>query len=218
MTSRKSFINHALRVVIAAVALVIVPSVVRAQLTAASAFTDAPQAVFPLLDRNTRLDMIDYFNNGMSTQSANLLNGKSRVTSISPMKVELEMTDASTYEIALLPAKSDTLVAVISTVATPAPDSRLTVYSRDFATHVKAAFVRPEVKDWLTPEGKKNSAQVDMLVPFMLVSYSYDPDSRTLTLTNNTGSFMSADLYEIVKPYLLSSLTYQWDGSKFSRK
>lgn len=216
MTLRRSF--KTLRKIAVAVALVAIPSVVGAQITASSAFADAPQSVFPLLDRNTRLDMIDYFNNGMSTPSANLLNGKSRVTSITPMKLGVEMTDASTYEIAVLPAKSDTLVAVISTVATPTPDSRMTIYSRDFNEVPGSAFVRPEVKDWLTPEGKKNSAEVDILVPFMLVSYSYDPDSRTLTLTNNTGKFLSADVYEIVKPYLMETLTYQWDGSKFSRK
>lgn len=216
MTLRSSI--KTLRRIAVAVALVGIAPALRAQLTASEVFADAPQSVFPLLDHNTRLDMIDYFNNGMNTPSANLLNGKSRVTSLTPMKVGVEMTDASTYEIALLPAKSDTLVAVISTVATPTPDSRLTVYSRDFSEVPGAAFVRPEVKDWLTPEGKKNSSEVDMLVPFMLVSYSYDPASQTLTLTNNTGSFLSADVYEIVKPYLMPSLTYRWDGSKFSRK
>ena len=30
-------------------------------LTASEAFTSAPRSVFPLLDNNTRLDMVDYF-------------------------------------------------------------------------------------------------------------------------------------------------------------
>ena len=29
--------------------------------SAADLFTSAPQKIFPLLDRNTRLDMVDYF-------------------------------------------------------------------------------------------------------------------------------------------------------------
>lgn len=44
-----------------------------AQLTASKAFADAPASVFPLLNRNARLDMIDYFNGGMSTASTNAL-------------------------------------------------------------------------------------------------------------------------------------------------
>ena len=32
-----------------------------AQLTARTAFAEAPSSVFPLLDKLTRLDMIDYF-------------------------------------------------------------------------------------------------------------------------------------------------------------
>ena len=37
------------------------------QFTAADAFTSAPQNIFPLLDRNTRLDMVDYVKSGLST-------------------------------------------------------------------------------------------------------------------------------------------------------
>ena len=39
-----------------------------ARLTAAGAFADAPAPLFPLLDKNARLDMIDYFNSGSATQ------------------------------------------------------------------------------------------------------------------------------------------------------
>ncbi|MDE6263731.1 MAG: DUF3256 family protein, partial [Paramuribaculum sp.] len=85
-----------------------------AQLTASKAFADAPQNVFPLLDHNTKLDMIDYFNSGMATASKNAMDGKSRITAITPAKVDISMTDASTYELALLPtADGHTVVALI---------------------------------------------------------------------------------------------------------
>ena len=63
-----------------------------AQLTASRAFAEAPQSVFPLLDHNTRLDMIDYFNSGMTTASKNNMDGKSRITALTPNKVEISMT------------------------------------------------------------------------------------------------------------------------------
>lgn len=190
-----------------------------AQLTAAKVFADAPQSLFPLIDRNTRLDMIDYFNSGMETPSANNLGGKSRITAMTPQSIDIEMTDASTYGIALLPAGSDTLVAVINTVATPAPDSRLSIYSRDCQTNLTSrTFKRPGLADWLTDEGRKNSSEVEALVPFLLISYAYDPATSTLTMTNNTGQFLSADVYELVEDYLLPSLTYRWNGKKFERR
>ncbi len=71
------------------------------------------------------------------------------------------------------------------------------------------------MKDWLTAEGKKNAQDVESLVPFMLINYSYDPASATLTLTNNTASFMSDDIYSLVADYLKPQLTYKWNGRKF---
>ena len=55
-----------------------------AELTAADAFTSAPQNVFPLLDRNTRLDMVDYVKSGLSTPSQNSLQGRSAFTELTP--------------------------------------------------------------------------------------------------------------------------------------
>ncbi len=145
-----------------------------AQLTASQAFADAPQNVFPLLDHNTKLDMIDYFNSGMSTASKNAMDGKSRITAITPAKVEISMTDASSYELALLPtANGDTVVALITTVATPAPDSQMTLFSKDWATNLTSSlYSKPGMADWLTEEGRANSGEVEGLVPFLLVSYT----------------------------------------------
>lgn len=54
-----------------------------AQLTASQAFVEAPRSVLPLLDRNARLDMLDYFNGGLTTKTSNKLNGSSAVTAVS---------------------------------------------------------------------------------------------------------------------------------------
>ncbi len=73
------------------------------QLTAKQVFAEAPQSVFPLLDHDTKLDMIDYFEGGMSTASKNAMEGKSRITAMSPEKLGIAMSEASEYELCLLP-------------------------------------------------------------------------------------------------------------------
>lgn len=73
-----------------------------AQLTAADAFTSAPASVFPLLDRNTRLDMVDYVKSGLSTPSANALKGSSTITAMSPGALSVRMTDSSTAQVIVL--------------------------------------------------------------------------------------------------------------------
>ena len=183
---------------------------------AREAFLSAPARVIPLLPNNTRLDMLDYFNSGLSSASSNSMKGQSRILALSDQAISIQLTEASQLDIATLPAGSDTLIAVINTVATPAPDSKLTIFTPGWKSDITAtAFTRPAVKDWLTAEGKKNAQDVESLVPFMLINYSYDPASATLTLTNNTASFMSDDIYSLVADYLKPQLTYKWNGRKF---
>lgn len=184
-----------------------------AQITATDAFTTAPRKILPLLDNNARLDMVDYFNSNMTTGTGNAYGGKSRITAISPEKVTVAMTDASTWDFIVLPGKTP-MIAVITTVATPAPDSRMTVYSQDWNRDVTAqVFKKPTFDMWLTQEGKKNRQEVEMNVPFMLVSYSYDPATQTLTLNNNVRQFVGDEVYSMVEKYLLPKLTYKYNQS-----
>lgn len=206
-----------LRLLIATLtAVVCVSSGAFAQQHVVKAFTSAPSTVFPLIDNSARLDMLDYFNSQKNVGSTNALSGRSRITEITPGSMRIGMTAASTYQIAALPTASDTLTAVISTVLTPAPDSKMAVYSSDWtASLTDRVFSRPVLKDWLTPQGRKNYDEVEILVPFLLISYDFDPATMTLTLTNNTASFLSQEVYEIVSPYLLQQLRFVWNGKKF---
>lgn len=184
---------------------------------ASEAFVSAPANVFPLLDHNTRLDMIDYFNSGSSTASTNSLSGKSRITALSPEKVDIDMSDASNYSVFTLPNGKDDAIGVISTVATPVADSNLKVFTSDWSSDLTSkSFTPPVLTDWLTQEGKKNIDEVEAIVPFMATSYNYDPASATLTVSNNTESFLTSDVYDTVRDYLLNSLTYKWDGKRFT--
>lgn len=187
-----------------------------AQLTAADAFTSAPASVFPLLDRNTRLDMVDYVKSGLSTPSANALKGSSTITAMSPGALSVRMTDSSTAQVIVLPAGSDSVIAVISTVAAPGLDSSISFYTTGWKpADGKKYFSKPDWKDW-TVAGADVS-EVTMQTPFMLASYVYDPDTGKLTLTNNLSRFLDKDVYDDISDSLHPELTYTWNGKKFTR-
>lgn len=188
-----------------------------AQLNATNAFASAPQSVFPLLDKNARLDMIDYFASGSDTPSRNKLDGSSRISELNDYSVKIKMTDASDYQLAILPAGSDSLIAVISTVATPAHDSHISFYDRTWKKLPDTYFTAPAISDWLNADGKKSPDMVTSMVPFMLAEYVYNPETKSLTLTNNLNEFMSEDTESMISPYLLPSLEYKWDGKRFNK-
>lgn len=187
-----------------------------AQLTASSAFVSAPNAVFPLLDRNTRLDMIDFFNSGSSSPSRNALYGSSRILSLSPKKMEIEMTSASKAEIMTLKAGNDSVIALVSTVMTPTPDSKINFYLKDWATDITGRmFAAPQLDDWLTESGRKNRDMVEAMVPFVLSSYSFEPESGNLVLTSHVEEFLSPEVYAEISDYMVNSLTYKLAGGKY---
>lgn len=187
-----------------------------AELTAADAFTSAPQNVFPLLDRNTRLDMVDYVKSGLSTPSQNSLQGRSAITELTPQALTVKMSDSSAAQIAVLQGAKGEVIALISTVATPGLDSTIRFYDSSWKPLDGTAFFsKPGWNEWLTDEGRENKDEVTMQVPFMLASYRIDPTSSQLVLTNNLARFLDKDVYSMIESYLRPSLTYSWNGKKF---
>ncbi|MCM1517220.1 MAG: DUF3256 family protein [Pseudoflavonifractor sp.] len=205
--------RHRLILLLSAMLLTVMSA--SAQLTASRAFATAPASQFPLLDNTTRLDMIDYFNSGSSTASTNQLRGSSRITALSPESLTFKMTDASTYQIAVLPAGKDSLITVIETVAMPARDSRMSFYGRDWTPARAVLFTAPSLRDWLTEAGRAQADMIEAMVPFLIVSYEYDPSTRVLTLTNNLSSFISPDDLS-VSEYFHPVLQFRWDGKRMS--
>lgn len=187
---------------------------------AAELFANAPQEVFPLLDSSTRLDMIDYFNSGMDTPSANALQGKSAITSMTDQTVEISLTDSSCAQLAIIQSsKGDTIIAVINTVATPGLDSSISFFTTDWQPINAAGLVKiPTLKEWLSDTGKGHYDEVSMQVPFMLSSYNISSDGATLTMTNNLDKFVDPDIYADLQEYLLPNIVYIWNGKKFLRK
>ena len=204
------------RIIVSAAGLLAGTLALMGQITASEAFSTAPNTVFPLLDSSTRMDMIDYFNSGMSNTSTNNLKGQSAVTSLSDKALSVKMTDSSTAQIVVLDAGSGQVVAVISTVAAPGLDSSIAFFDADWnALPDGNYFAKPRIDDWLTPEGKANKAEVEMQVPFMIASYNYDPSTGKLLLVNNLNRFLDEDIYDIVSRYLRPTLSYTWNGKRF---
>ena len=181
---------------------------VTAQKTAADAFTTAPTGIFPLLDQNTRLDMVDYYNSGLATPSANRLQGRSAITSLPPATITGKLTDSSSAQIAHLPA--------ISTVATPGLDSTIKFYDSNWAPlPTDRHFTAPGWNDWMTPG--HDITEITAHTPFMLASYFIDTDAGTLTATNNLATFLDEDTYKTLSPALRPTLTYKWNGKRFTK-
>ncbi|MCM1028305.1 MAG: DUF3256 family protein [Pseudoflavonifractor sp.] len=185
-------------------------------MTPTEAFVNIPDSIIPILDKSTRLDMVDYFHAGSDHSSRNNLYGNSRILDIKPDYIKVEMTGASTLQLVSLPVGSDTLTAVITTVMTPAPDSRLSLYRPDWSPLPLKAFKAPSMKQWLVKGA--DMKKIDNLLPLMLVQCDYNPESKSFIFTNTTPLYMSQEEYEPLSELLLSRLVYSFDPRKMQLK
>lgn len=187
---------------------------ISAQYNAGQAFIEAPRDVFPLVNAMTRMDMIDYFESGSQTPSNNVMEGKSRITEMSPTMLKAEISPVSSYTLTLLPAGRDTIVAVIQTLNVPFVDSSIQFYTDSWdSLEKKKPFTAPTLADWLLPAAKGHEKDIENVIDFIPVAYNLESNGR-LTLTHSLIDMLVEDDFDKVKEYLRPTLSYQWKGGK----
>lgn len=187
--------------------------------TAEKCFVEAPPEVFQLVSANTRMDMIDYYKAGMNRESANEAGGECVLLGLEPESVTLKAGTDIIYQFFVLEGKAKPYIGVIETLSTPGDESMVRFYTSDWSpvnAGKKGMFSAPRLSDWLVSDDKATRAEAVETLPFILTSYSYDPDTQTLTATNNMGSYYHpTDTPEVLKQ-MKHTITYKWDRKKES--
>ncbi|MDO4319071.1 MAG: DUF3256 family protein [Bacteroidales bacterium] len=180
--------------------------------TAGEIFASAPDRVIKMLPQSTRLDMLDYYHYGSDKASMNAFGGDARVLSESTSDLHWQTSDRANMQLAVLTAGKDTVVAVVETLLTPVPDSRIEFYDSDWHA-VKAPVKMPVRADWLTDEGRRHADELEVVLPFDFVEARFDLDEGRLILTNNARSYLTADEYERIEPWIRPQLVYSISGT-----
>ena len=174
--------------------------------------------VLGLVDRTTRLDMMDYFNSGIAHASANTLGGQASVTAIDSLGRWMSYSPAQGIgeQIAVLDAGKDTVLMVIETLPLPQPDSRISFYDAEWQPLAKRPLAAPVLADWLTADGEAHRQEVEAMLPFMMAAATYNPDTRTLTLAHSMDAYLAnKDDKANLQKWLRPSLSYSLKGRKF---
>lgn len=188
---------------------------------AAQAFVRLPASCLKLLDRNTRLDMIDFYAADSIWTAKNAMQGYSRLDTVAQDYLKVRITDVSTCQIRLLPLKKGgNLVAAVYTINSGdgAPDSQLFFFDDNLRPlEQKKFFSQPTLKQLLTiPRAdKKESKRLEALIPFPTIEFFLSPADNNLRGELTIGKYMTREDYATVEPYLTRRLEYLWDGSRF---
>ena len=142
-----------------------------------SLFAKAPYTELQMLERNPRLDMLDLYNYKMTAKGENIFGGYSVMESKTNDHIFVKLTDASTWEMALLPAAGgDSIISCIHTVKSPAADSEITFYRVDWTPLKDVDATVPQLEEFLVerdsvPADSVDSAAVDRLMEKIAVPH-----------------------------------------------
>lgn len=175
--------------------------------TAGEFFADIPAHILPLFDRNTRLDMLDYFDSQLSTKSKNTLGGASRVVANDSALVQIEISPQASMTLAVIPQRKDTVIALIETIQAPVPDSHVNFYTTDWK---KLDIKTPKPEAFLLKNNKKNRAQLPDLLFYTI---TYVPSRGLFYYINTTPQYYADEKPESMR-LLRGAIQYKLDGKK----
>lgn len=169
--------------------------------------------VFPSLTAVSRLEMVYYFQSGMSNPTQSELGGYSRVTALSDTCLTVDCGESVTQQLVLLPSKKPVLM-LIETMSLPERDSRVRFFDSQWQEMKNPPLKMPQLADWLVDRNAGHRADVEYVLPFMLSTAEFNPEDMTLTYTSTADSYFAGEKPKALK-YLRPRLVYKWDGNKF---
>ncbi len=199
-------------------------------ISARRAFVELSATTIDLLSRDTRLDMLDYFDVDSIYRAPNTMDGRSWLETVTPDYLKVVMTSVSTLEIKILPGgkRGDTVMTIYTIGGgTQAADSEVQFYDAalrplDASKLFKPAVLFDFVEVPKAPKEKSNTQEapltkrdIESLVPFPTVEYLASPENTNLTGRLTVGKYMDIESYQRLEPYLTGPVTYRWDGSRF---
>lgn len=189
---------------------------VASRLIARNCFTTAPSDVLPLLEPQTRQDMLTYYDAGRDTPSQNAFGADCRIISLDADCLKMITGEGITTEMFVLnPTGKNQVIGVIETIDTPVADSRVTFYDTSWRNLTSKMGIDPTLADWVPKAEQGNLAEIQRDVPFVLASMHFDPLTSTVVADNNMQAYYTAADTPSALARLKPHLTYKWTGKKF---
>lgn len=186
-----------------------------------SLFVKAGADIFPLLRKEARMDMLDYFNYKMAAKADNALGGKSELKKLNSHYLFVQSTESSTIEMRRLSINTNTIISVVRNLKAGDVTSHISFYNSHWQ-QVRVNFPTIGARDFLRINDTLTVSQqqriLDLLSPLnYTMHWSVPPSSSpTLTLTLSL-SRLSKEMRQRILPHI-RPITYLWNNGRFERR
>ena len=189
-------------------------------ISARRAFTELPAVYLELLSRNTRLDMLDYYDNDSIYRATNNLRGQSWLDTVAPGYLSVNVSPVSTLQIKILPVAQDReIVMAVYTTGDPTGirDSEVTFFDASLSPLAAGKMLKkPRLGDFFNTRGYKTEMkEIEAILPFHSVVYDLSADSPLLKARLSYADIVPLEDARIIELMLRPELTYAWDGKAF---
>lgn len=202
------------------IAVLALPLVASAQDAMRQLFASENAGVFRSLTLATRYELLNKYDRGDTAQVLNnLRTEETRILSLSPTHMLLKSSAGKTVEMKLLfKSKSDTVIAVIETVATPVKDSKISFYDTKWSKlDGSKFFAAPTAADFITSRAPRDVRDALLSgISFAMIEMKFK--GETLVATCNLNDFFMAGDFKSFQPYVIRELVYTIDKAKIKRK
>lgn len=185
-----------------------------------SLFAAMPDSIIPLLSHDNRLDCLDFYRSHMTTSVTNRLGGKSRITSLSPRCLRLQVTSLSDAEISLWEREGEKpLLMLIYTYHTPAAESIITIYDCSWKKLRTSDFIsQPVISSFINVYGSDGDGKASHISAILSeAGIEARADSAVTSVVFSLSlKALGPDVLPEVKSCTSSPLIFQWDGRRFS--
>lgn len=181
-----------------------------------SLFVEAPDSVFPLLDKSLRADCIDFLDAGMKYAITNKLDGKSTLLELTADYMLLESTPVSTVQLKKLPMDEDFVICVVNTSVAESADSRVAFFSSSWERlPANRFFSAPSIRDFFSSQSAAD--ELADICDIYLVSLKLDAANTLMVAEYTMPSYMNEEDAEKVTPHL-RKISYRWNGAGFVKE
>lgn len=193
-------------------------------ISARKAFIELPMEVLDMLPRETRLDMLDYFDADSIYVATNNLDGKSKLKTVTPDFLEVQITEGSTLQVKVLRCKDgNDVVMTLYTTGEPGGNQDTKVQFLDPKMNLlqaKRYLPEPRPSDYFEiPKGCSTSMkEIEGMIPFYSFVYEAEagsPEVRSRLCTDDILTVEDAALVELFKR---PEIIYIWNGKQFRKK
>lgn len=179
-----------------------------------------PDSVMPLLVKNRRLDLIDFYDAQMEATVTNLLDGKSRLDTLTDDFIKLSYTGASDVTMKLLPLNDTTdILCMVTTMKGKSTinDSRLVFFDEQWEPLKTSVYIdEPCIEDFRSTQQGDSVQWVWSKLDIFFSTYYLSAESTELKCVLTTIDYLSADERKEVIPHLRKEpLTYRWANGKY---